>query len=175
MNDEREIVYAFIDSQNLNLSIYKNIFRHGKCIYRGWSLDFNRFFIYLKDKYRVNKVFLFIGYVPQYEHLYNELESFGYQIIYKPTLIYRDGNEEKIKGNVDAELVLHSMIEFPNYSKAIIVAGDGDYHCLIEYLEQHNKLGYILIPNRYNYSFLLGKFKKYIYFVTDLRGKLEKR
>ena len=24
------------------------------------------------------------------------------------------------------------MIEFPNYNKAIIVAGDGDYYCLIE-------------------------------------------
>lgn len=27
------------------------------------------------------------------------------------------------------------MIEYQNYDKAIIVAGDGDYRCLIEHLE----------------------------------------
>jgi len=37
----------------------------------------------------------------------------------------------KIRGNVDAELVLHAMIEIQNYEKAVIVSGDGDFHCLI--------------------------------------------
>ena len=35
-------IYVFIDSQNLNLGIKG-------C---GWKLDFRRFFIYLKDKYK---------------------------------------------------------------------------------------------------------------------------
>lgn len=47
--------YAFIDSQNPNLSIRK----------QGWALDFQRFRIYLKDKYSINKASIFIGYVPQ--------------------------------------------------------------------------------------------------------------
>ncbi len=42
--------YAFIDSQNLNLSIKD----------QGWALDFKRFREYLKDKYGVIKAFLFI-------------------------------------------------------------------------------------------------------------------
>jgi len=46
-------IYAFIDSQNLSLSIQN-------C---GWKLNFARFFIYLKDKYKVSKAFLFIGCV----------------------------------------------------------------------------------------------------------------
>jgi uncharacterized LabA/DUF88 family protein len=37
----------------------------------------------------------------------------------------------RVKGNVDAELVLHTMIEYDNYSKAIIISGDGDFFCLV--------------------------------------------
>jgi len=32
------------------------------------------------------------------------------------------------------------MIEYNNYDKAIIVSGDGDFHCLVEYLEEKEKL-----------------------------------
>jgi uncharacterized LabA/DUF88 family protein len=177
MNNKAEIIYAFIDSQNLNLSVQKDIvdFGSGNIIYKGWRLDFRRFFIYLKDKYKVDKAYLFIGLVAGNGKLYKFLEDVGYKIIYKPTLEYKEGKEKFTKGNVDAELVLHSMIEFPNYSKAIIVSGDGDYFCLIEYLEMQNKLLNIIIPNRMSYSSLLRSYSKYFAFVTDLRAKLEYR
>lgn len=175
MSDKAEIVYAFIDSQNLNLSIQKDIDRNGKSIYKGWKLDFKRFFVYLQDKYGVEEAYLFIGSVPGNENLYKFLESVGYRLVFKPTLEYSDGKEKFIKGNVDAELVLHSMIEFPNYDKAIIVAGDGDYYCLIEYLAVQNKLLHILIPNRTSYSSLLRKYSQYFVYVTDLKTKLEFR
>ena len=96
-------------------------------------------------------------------------------MIYKPTLTYIDkNNKEQTKGNVDAELVLHSMIEFPVYDKAIIVTGDGDYFCLIEYLISQNKLKHLAIPNRYSYSSLLKGFRKYFVYVSDLKNKLQK-
>jgi uncharacterized LabA/DUF88 family protein len=90
--------------------------------------------------------------------------------VFKPTFDFKDG---KVKGNVDAELVLHSMIEWNNYNKAVIVTGDGDFYCLIEYLKQKDKLKRILIPNKYKYSTLLKKFGLDITFVSDLRGRLE--
>jgi hypothetical protein len=67
------------------------------------------------------------------------------------------------------------MIEFPNYSKAIIVSGDGDYYCLIEYLENHNKLSHVMIPNKSSYSSLLKKYRRYFVFVSELKEKLEYR
>jgi hypothetical protein len=76
---------------------------------------------------------------------------------------------------VDSELVLNTMIEFPNYNKCIIVAGDGDYYCLIEYLEKKEKLKKIIIPNRYSYSSLLRKYSRFFVYVSDLRGKLANR
>lgn len=79
----------------------------------------------------------------------------------------------KPKGNVDAELILHSTLEISNYDGAVIVAGDGDYFCLIEHLKKENKLKRLVIPNKNRYSSLLRKFSKDMSFVTDLRHKLE--
>ena len=158
----KETIYAFIDSNNLNLGILS----------QGWKLDFARFRIYLKDKYHVEKAFLFIGYVPGNQQLYTFLQKVGYIVVFKPILEINKEKETKIKGNVDAELVLHTMIEYPNYKKAVIVSGDGDFYCLIEYLEKKEKLGRIIIPNRKAYSQLLGKFRKYMDYMNNLRNKL---
>jgi len=73
---------------------------------------------------------------------------------------------------VDAELVLHAMIEYPNYNKAIIVSGDGDFHCLVEYLEKQGKLLNIVIPNSRKYSALLRKYQKYFVYLDKLSKKL---
>ncbi len=153
--------YAFIDSQNLNLSIQR----------LGWKLDFKRFRVYLKEKYKVDIAYLFIGYIQKNQDLYNSLQKYGYVLIFKPTLEYRGG---KIKGNCDAELVLQAMIDYKNYNKAIIISGDGDFYCLVRYLSQHNKLEKVLVPNKFSYSALLKKTAaNRISFVDDLRKKLE--
>jgi len=151
--------YAFIDSQNLNLSIRN----------QGWKLDFKKFRIYLKDKYSVTNAFLFIGYVNTNQELYTNLQKYGYILVFKPSLTLPSG---KIKGNVDAELVLHTMIEYNNYDKAVIVSGDGDFYCLIEYLKNKDKLYKLIVPNRYKYSSLLRKYVKDIAFMNNLRIKL---
>ena len=152
--------YAFIDSQNLNLAVLE----------QGWKLDWGKFRLYLKHKHKVTKAFLFIGYIATNETLYTFLQNKGYILIFKPTLRLPSG---KPKGNVDAELVLHTMIEFPNYDKAVIVAGDGDYYCLIEYLKKKDKLKSLVIPNKQDYSSLLRKFASNMSFITDLRHKVE--
>jgi uncharacterized LabA/DUF88 family protein len=168
---KKQIVYAFIDSQNLNLGTSKDIRRYGKIIYRGWKLDFKKFRKYLSDKFRVDKVFLFIGYVRQNINLYDKLKSFGYKLVFKPTV--SDG-EGKPKGNVDAELVLDSAaIEYPNYDKAIIVSGDGDFYCLVDYLKKKGKLLALVIPNRYSESSLLKKFQEYKTILNREQVKLE--
>jgi uncharacterized LabA/DUF88 family protein len=152
--------YAFIDSQNLNLAILD----------QGWRLDYRRFRKYLQDKYKVTKAFLFIGFILTQQTLYTSLQQYGYILIFKPTLEFKDG---RVKGNVDAELVLHAMIEWNSYHKAVLVTGDGDFHCLIEYLKHQNKLEKLLIPNRRKYSALLRKFEGETAFMNSLRGKLE--
>jgi len=155
--------YAFIDSQNLNLGVKS----------QGWNLDFARFRRFLKDKYEVEKAYLFIGFVPGNQMLYTELQKAGYVCIFKPTLEIKEGNKTRVKGNVDAELVLHTMIEYSNYKKAVIVSGDGDFHCLIEYLVKQNKLHKIIVPN-IRFSSLLRKFSNFIVNIQLFKGKLAK-
>jgi len=152
--------YAFIDSQNLNLSIRS----------QGWILDFGKLRQYLRDKYSITKAFLFIGYVYDNQDLYTVLQKDGYILIFKPTLRLPDG---RVKGNIDADLVLHAMIEYKNYDKALIVTGDGDFYCLVDYLRKNDRLLKLMIPNKYAFSSLFRKIMPHVVFMNDLRGKLE--
>jgi hypothetical protein len=77
--------YAFIDSQNVNLSIRD----------LGWRLDFKRLRKYLEDKYKIAKAFIFIGYVATNQSLYTSLQKDGYILVFKPTFNCRPA---KLKG-----------------------------------------------------------------------------
>lgn len=167
---KKENNYAFIDAQNLNLSIRS----------LGWELDFKKFRKYLEDKYNVTKAVLFIGYIPDNQSLYDLLQSFGYHIVYKPTVSFlnRETGKKDAKGNVDAELVLYSAAKMYNdYDKAVIVSGDGDFQCLIRYLHENHKLKNVMIPNKERYSSLLkyNFIKPYHRFVSDLKKKLARK
>ncbi len=155
----KENNYAFIDGQNLNLSIKE----------LGWKLDYRKFRAYLEDQHKIRKAFLFIGFVKENAELYKTLTAAGSTCIYKPTIV-RNGIT---KGNCDAELVLQAMIQSKNYDKAIIVSGDGDFHCLAEYLLHEKKLKKLLIPNQKAYSALFKHFPSGILaFISDLKGVL---
>ncbi len=169
---QKPIIYAFIDSQNLNLGTSKDIVKHKKRIYSGWRLDFKKFRLYLQYSLHVSKAFLFIGYIPANKMLYKRLTSFGYTLIYKQTIYDSHGNT---KGNVDAELVLNTMIEFENFDEAVIVSGDGDFFCLHEYLDKQGKLRNIIIPNKYSESKLLAPFQKYKKFLYREKDRLERK
>lgn len=67
MSSRRNIIYAFIDSQNINLGTSVN----------GWKLDWGRFRLFLRNKYDVKKAFLFIGYIKRNSSLYDYLERVG--------------------------------------------------------------------------------------------------
>ncbi len=156
--------FAFIDSQNLNLGVQS----------LGWKIDWRKFRQYLRNKYNVEKVYLFIGNVAGNEVLYAYLQECGFILILKPTLQRTENGKTITKGNVDAELVMHTMIQYKNFGKAIIVSGDGDFHCLIEYLGNKGKLLKIFTPNKH-YSGLLRKFNQgnFIVRVDLLRDSLE--
>ena len=155
---------AFIDSNNLYKAMESV----------GWKLDNSKFRRFLLDKYDVQKAYLCIGYIPQNQAMYTSLQQKDFILVFKPVLTLKDGTT---KGNCDADLVLRAMIEYPNYEKAVIVAGDGDYYSLIDYLKSQDKLKQVLIPDEDRYSALLKKVNnehlKYISFISRMRNKLE--
>lgn len=171
----KQQIYAFIDNQNLNATI-NNL---------GWHIDWRKFRKFLTEKYKVNQAFMFIGYVPEFEEMYEYLHDAGFNIVLKQTYDMtkprteeeQKQSEEKeryIKGNVDTELVLWAMKELKNYDKAILVSGDGDFYSLVEYLEEQGKLFKILAPS-WQYSGLFNRFEKYIVRIDKCRHQLEYR
>jgi uncharacterized LabA/DUF88 family protein len=182
-------VYAFIDSQNLNVGVQKF----------GWKMDWQKFRKWLADEHGITKAFMFIGYVPEFEAMYEQLHEAGYMIVLKPTYDMtrpqpdaaaveakatqkaeeaalagkKHEPEEKkpVKGNIDADLVLWAMKEISNYDKAILVSGDGDFYSLVEYLESKNRLGKILTPS-FQYSQLYNKYEEYIIRLDQFKREL---
>lgn len=155
--------YAFIDSQNLNLGVRS----------LGWKMDYKKFRLYLKNKYNIEQAFMFIGLVSNNQKLYTELQKAGFVLVFKPTVRYYENGKETVKGNVDAELVLHAAaIQYNNYDKALIISGDGDFACLVEFLVEKNKLLHILTPSP-KYSKLLKPFAEFIVQIDRLKTTLE--
>jgi len=156
-------VFAFIDSQNLNLGVRS----------LGWRIDYKKFRLYLKNKLNVDRAFMFIGLVGNNQKLYTELQAAGFILVFKPTVQYFENGKQTVKGNVDAELVLHAAaLQYPNYDKAVIVSGDGDFACLMEFLEEKGKLLHVLTPN-HRYSKLLKPFSQYIVHMSQLKQSVE--
>ena len=153
--------YAFIDSQNLNLGTQE----------LGWKLDYRKFRVYLKEKYHVERPYLFIGFVALNQKLYDRLQECGFFLKFKPTIPDMDG---RIKGNIDADLVLSAILEIDNYDKAVIVSSDGDFYSLVQHLYTIRKLETVLSPDIENCSGLLKQTaKEKIQFMNELRNLLE--
>lgn len=151
--------YAFIDSQNINLGI-KSL---------GWELNWRKFRQYLRNKYNVSSAYLFIGYRAGNESLYTGLQQAGYTVILKPTMMLPGGI---VKGNVDAELVLHTMLQINNFDKAIIASGDGDFYCLVEHLVNTGKFLHLFTPNLL-YSKFYKPYSSYIVRMDWLKNSLK--
>jgi uncharacterized LabA/DUF88 family protein len=153
--------YAFIDSQNLNLGIQK----------LGWRLDYKKFRTYLAEKYGVTKAYMFIGFVPLNQALYDNLQEAGFILKFKPTIPDSDG---KIKGNIDADLVLHAALEIGEYDAGVIITSDGDFYSLVQHLYEARKLEIVLSPDQQHCSTLLKRAaKEKIWFMNNLRMLLE--
>jgi len=161
--EKKENNYAFIDSQNLNLGVKS----------MGWDLDFKKFRIYLKDKYNVSQAYIFIGYIPENQNLYRSLQKYGYLLIFKPVIL--DDRKEP-KGNIDADLVLQTMIDLneSKFDKCVIITSDGDFYSLVNYLYEKSKLNAVISPYFQTCSTLLKKSAKgKIVFMNNLKNKLE--
>lgn len=139
MSDENN--YAFIDTQNLVLGVKK----------LGWNIDYVHFRKFLKQKYSIQKAYIFVGYVESQSRLYQFLTACGFIVIFKK-IIYKPA--EKIKGNCDVDLTLRVCIDFWNFDRAVLVTGDGDFYSLVLTLQSAHKFKALLVPHRENCSSL---------------------
>ena len=154
-----------------------NIYIDGNNFYRSakelsFEIDYKKFRGWLRQKYNANAVYLFIGLVPSRVKFYGYLQECGFILVFKQTVSVGG----IIKGNCDAELVLKTTSDF--YTKAfdecIIITGDGDFGCLVEFLAGNSVLSVVLAPDKKKCSFLLRNKDIEITFLNNLYHKFSK-
>lgn len=155
--------YAFIDNENVNMSIQK----------QWWKMDRGKLRRWLSRHHHVTKAYMFMGYTPEHQEMYTYFQHLGYVLVFKPMLNLGSGVK---KWNVDAELVLQAMIDVNEYDQAVIVSGDGDFACLVRYLYAQQKLDTLIVPNIQRYSDLLNHAaKEKLISFTNLKRSLAYR
>ncbi len=135
--------YAFIDGQNLYLGTAKSEID-------PWIIDLARFKIYLKDKYKITRIYYFLGYVhDDNTSLYTRLQELGYIVVFKNQIVEM---KSKKKWNIDSDLIfriMEKLIEEPEeFDKILLVSGDGDFKILVDYLIKKDRFLKILLPNK---------------------------
>jgi uncharacterized LabA/DUF88 family protein len=152
--------YAFIDAQNIHLCVKQD----------GWTLDWKNFWILLREKFAVRKAYIFIGYLEKNSDLYHFLNELGYSLVFKETSQF----EGKIKGNVDVELAVRSVLDLYCYSKAIIVSNDGDFSYLVNELLERQKLETVICTSPKAASGILKRTAKDgIFFLSTVKHFLD--
>lgn len=156
---------AYIDGANLYNGIKES----------EWSLDYKKFRVWLSEKYGVQKAYIFLGFVSEYQGLYEYLRSCGYLLVFKDTV---RGIAGEIKGNCDADLVLHSVrnVYESAYKDVVLLSSDGDYASLVTFLIEKDLLRVVLSPYKAkSCSILLKRTGAPISYMSDYKEILRKK
>lgn len=138
----------------------------------GWNLDYRKFRVYLRDKYKIGKAYLFIGFISQHQDLYRSLQQDGYILRFKPVLL---NNKSGAKGNVDGDMILQIVRDYyeNQFNKAVLVTSDGDFYSTVKFLYETRSLEKVISPHRATCSTLLKlQAKEKIVFIDNLWKKL---
>lgn len=169
----KEKIYIYIDANNL----YQNVKTH-----LGWSIDYQKFYTFLKHRYNFQEAYLFIGYIEKNKWLYDRLQQIGFTLVFKETIpVYnKANNQHEIKGNCDADMVLNIVRDYYEnkmqgvYCKAVIVTADGDFASTIRFLRDENALEIVLAPCKEQYlSILIRKLNIRIDYLYQHKNKLQ--
>ncbi len=137
----------------------------------SWELAYDKFYIWLSDKFKTEDIFLFLGFVEENKGIYKKLENIGFKIIFKKTLRAKG----KIKGNCDAELVLRSVQDIirGDFDEFVLVSSDGDFSCLLEFAKSEKKSVHVISPST-KLSYLIRKLNIKTTFMRDLKNLIKK-
>ena len=166
MENKIENNIAFIDGQNLHMWTNSE----------NWQIDFVRFRVYLRDKFKVKEVYYYLGFLDENEQeLYTRLQKSGF------ILVFREHNSNmkwKKKWNVDVDIcfwMMKNACQNKDFDKIVLVSWDWDYIKVVKYLIEQNKFKKILFPNK-RFSSLYRKLQPQYWLnlsIKDIRKKIE--
>lgn len=152
---------AYIDGANLHKGVES----------LGWKLDYDKFRIWLFQKYGIAIAKIFMGKVLSHKDIYARLRESGFEIIFKKAVRQRN---RKIKANCDTELAVTALSDFyeKRLAKAIIVSSDGDFSIVGQFLKERYSILAIVSP-RNSCSLLLKRLNLPILYLDSQRIHLE--
>ena len=153
----RTVTNIYIDGANLKQGV--ELFDYG--------VDYEKLYLWLKKKYKVHKVYLFLGYITELQDFYESLKKLNFILIFRES--YFDKKTGTYKANCDAELILQCLNDVKDrvVDKAVLVSGDGDYACLVDYLQRKKILRSLIAPNFAGCSIFLKRLVSNIIYIEN--------
>ena len=108
-----------------------------------WNIDYQKLITYLKRECNVVGVTIYFGKKSndkKQEKFLQKLEIFGYEVKTREVKYIRaKTGEAKMKGNLDAEMILDMVVRKDTYDTLLLFSGDSDFGVIIDYLKSEKK------------------------------------
>ncbi len=156
---------VYIDLANLTIETKK----------RNEEIDFHKFYIWLKGKYKPENIFIFTGFLEKYNSIYEENKKIGYKYIFKEAIFNKE--EAKIKANCDVDISIKGTVDTieNNLSEAILITSDGDFASLVKFWKERGVLVKIISPSDPNRcSYLLKKDNNSVTYIKQVISLIRK-
>ncbi len=130
---------AYIDGQNLYMGTHSSEV--------PWRIDFFRFRVYLREKYKVEKAYYYLGYtLDENQSLYKKLQEAGFIVVFRK---HNSAMIGKKKGNVDSDIifdVMKKLYKKEEFDKIVLISGDGDFRMMVDFLIKEKRFEKVLFP-----------------------------
>ena len=170
MTDEssKPITYAFVDAANV--------------IYRGngpndWKIDLRKLLGYLKERFGASAVFYYGGIDRKNDAqcgINRKMAKWGYLLRLNPVKYFQNEQGKLYrKADVDSRMTFEIMQKLPQYDRAIVLTGDGDFYWVLEYLLQQKDRVWLVANPRKTAKELKKLFGANFANLDSLRSQLE--
>ncbi len=141
----------------------------------GWTLDWKKVTVYLKNKWDVGDVRYYTGIKDNDVKMQKYLKYLGYigiKVASKPLKQIKDrvGNLLMYKSNFDVEMAVDAMLKMKKYDVLVLFSGDSDFDYLVKILKIFSKDVWVF-STRAMISWELKLSANYI-FLEDIKNQI---
>ena len=108
-----------------------------------WNIYYEKLIHYLKKQCNLVGITIYFGKKPndkRQEKFLQKLASFGFEVKTRDVkYIHTKDGARKMKGNLDAEMILDMVTRKDSYDTLLLFSGDSDFAVILEYLKSQKK------------------------------------
>lgn len=129
---DKRIAAIFVDGSNL--------YATSKAL--GWDIDFKKVIDFYKSRYELLRAYYYTAVPAEGDSpirlLIDYLDYNGWTVVQKPTKNFMSEGRQKVKGNMDGEIIVDIMkLAFKGrIDEIVLFSGDGDFKYLINAIKE---------------------------------------